>query len=225
MLTTRPERSSVVPEMMRPVVLVLATALAGTRAWSPRPALGRRAAPVVAGPPSLGRRAAPALAAAPTLNEWGLGLKDSARAKAEAARGAPTRAAGLKYGVEAAAFSAAFVAYRAYRGFFVVLPAVFIQVREKLREGRPVGNEGVGDDIDPKTGKLKLRSAILMNIGAGLVLAVLAVKALATALFFIPKVLANLALRRQGPAGGGPSEEDAPRIAHIPTPEATLQAA
>lgn len=94
-----------------------------------------------------------------TLKERGVDLKD----KAMVAPG-PEK---VSYAVMAFGYLTAFTAYRAYRGFFVILPAVFVEVRAKLERREP-NSLGVEDDIDPKTGKLKLRSTILMNLGAAL---------------------------------------------------------
>mmetsp|Transcript_9025 Transcript_9025/g.13891 ORF Transcript_9025/g.13891 Transcript_9025/m.13891 type:complete len:193 (-) Transcript_9025:1086-1664(-) len=76
---------------------------------------------------------------------------------------------------------AVFTMYRAYRGFFVILPAVFIEVRNKL-ERKEITSLEVAEDIDPKTGKLKLRSTILMNLGAAIFTAVIVLR---TAIFGI----------------------------------------
>lgn len=82
-----------------------------------------------------------------------------------------------------------FAVYRAYRGFFVILPAVFVEVRRKL-ERDELASLQVSDDVDPKTGKLKMRSAILMNIGACVFTLVLVIRTAIVALlslFFKPR--------------------------------------
>ena len=77
----------------------------------------------------------------------------------------------LPRGVYVAALSLAFVGYRAYRGFFVVLPAVYGEVyaqalAQATEEHVSIRGVEVADDIDPTTGKLRLRSRVVMNVGA-----------------------------------------------------------
>ena len=116
--------------------------------------------------------AAPA-ASKPSLvarfNNFGLSLKDRSRRQREALKGAGLMK--LPRGVYVAALSLAFVAYRAYRGFFVVLPAVYGEVyaqalAQATEEHVSIRGVEVADDIDPKTGKLRLRSRVVMNVGA-----------------------------------------------------------
>ena len=116
--------------------------------------------------------AAPA-ASKPSLvarfNNFGLSLKDRSRRQREALKGAGLMK--LPRGVYMAALSLAFVAYRAYRGFFVVLPAVYGEVyaqalAQATEEHVSIRGVEVADDIDPKTGKLRLRSRVVMNVGA-----------------------------------------------------------
>ena len=116
--------------------------------------------------------AAPA-ASKPSLvarfNNFGLSLKDRSRRQREALKGAGLMK--LPRGVYVAALSLAFVAYRAYRGFFVVLPAVYGEVyaqalAQATEEHVSIRGVEVADDIDPKTGKLRMRSRVVMNVGA-----------------------------------------------------------
>ena len=150
------------------VLVVVAVAGAFRGGFGPR--LGAR--------PSLGRCALRA-AEQPSLNQQinalGLSLKAKGIAQKEKMLAATSRveqgkrlvAAGLLFGV--------FVAYRAYRGFFVVLPAVFGEVREKVRSGI-VEKYGVDADVDPATGRARFRSTALMNVGAAVFTAVLLVR-------------------------------------------------
>ena len=117
--------------------------------------------------------AAPA-ASKPSLvarfNNFGLSLKDRSRRQREALKGANLMMK-LPRGVYVAALSLAFVAYRAYRGFFVVLPAVYGEVyaqalAQATEEHVSIRGVEVADDIDPKTGKLRMRSRVVMNVGA-----------------------------------------------------------
>ena len=116
--------------------------------------------------------AAPA-ASKPSLvarfNNFGLSLKDRSRRQREALKGAGLMK--LPRGAYVAALSLAFVAYRAYRGFFVVLPAVYGEVyaqalAQATEEHVSIRGVEVADDIDPTTGKLRLRSRVVMNVGA-----------------------------------------------------------
>ena len=104
------------------------------------------------------------------FNNFGLSLKDRSRSQREALKGANLLMK-LPRGVYVAALSLAFVAYRAYRGFFVVLPAVYGEVyaqalAQATEEHVSIRGVEVADDIDPKTGKLRLRSRVVMNVGA-----------------------------------------------------------
>ena len=108
----------------------------------------------------------PAATNAPTLNqqinELGLSLKAKGveqRDKFVAAGALPAKAkhlvgAGLLFGV--------FVCYRVYRGFFVLLPAVFGEVRDKVRT-EMLRKYGADADLDPKTGALRRKTAALVN--------------------------------------------------------------
>merc|ERR1719410_3397969 len=66
-----------------------------------------------------------------------------------------------------------FIIYRAYRGFFVLLPAVFREVRRKLKLtiDNPFDesiNEDLDGDFDPKTGKLRFRASFTASFLAGI---------------------------------------------------------
>ena len=104
------------------------------------------------------------------LNNFGLSLKDRSRRQREALQGANLLMK-LPRGAYVAALSLAFVGYRAYRGFFVVLPAVYGEVyaqalAQATEEHVSIRGVEVADDIDPTTGKLRLRSRVVMNVGA-----------------------------------------------------------
>ena len=103
------------------------------------------------------------------LNNFGLSLKDRSQRQREALKGAGLMK--LPRGVYVAALSLAFVGYRAYRGFFVVLPAVYGEVyaqalAQATEEHVSIRGVEVADDIDPTTGKLRMRSRVVMNVGA-----------------------------------------------------------
>mmetsp|Transcript_16009 Transcript_16009/g.50192 ORF Transcript_16009/g.50192 Transcript_16009/m.50192 type:complete len:183 (+) Transcript_16009:138-686(+) len=109
------------------------------------------------------------------IHEVGLGMKSRGlayRDRMHEARGVLPK---LGFAAGALVNFILFTVYRAYRGFFVILPAVFVEVRRKL-EREELRSLDVTDDVDPKTGKLKLRSAILMNLGAAVFTAVLLIR-------------------------------------------------
>ena len=141
----------------------------------PRQILALRPVPV---PPRatvrLGAADAAPATAKPSLfarfNNFGLSLKDRSRRQREALKGANLLLK-LPRGAYVAALSLAFVAYRAYRGFFVVLPAVYGEVyaqalAQATEEHVSIRGVEVADDIDTKTGKLRMRSRVVMNVGA-----------------------------------------------------------
>ncbi len=100
------------------------------------------------------------------------------------------------YTAKACSLIALFIIYRAYRGFFVVLPAVFKNVYLKLELA--VDNpfdpsiELRDQDLDPKTGKLRGRSRIVVSLLAGMVTASYVVNgAFRVALKFIRSIIAT----------------------------------
>ena len=132
-----------------------------------RPVAAPRLAPLRTAPRLAPLRTALSAAAdAPTLNqqinELGLSLKAKGvqqRDKFVSAAALPAKAkhlvgAGLLFGV--------FVCYRVYRGFFVLLPAVFGEVRDKVRT-EMLKKYGADADLDPKTGALRRKTAALVN--------------------------------------------------------------
>ena len=66
----------------------------------------------------------------------------------------------------------AFVGYRAYRGYLRRAPAlirleVYAQaLAQATEEHVSIRGVEVADDIDPATGKLRMRSRVVMNVGA-----------------------------------------------------------
>ena len=116
------------------------------------------------------------------FDAWGLGLKARAYAARDGAGLAPDGTRALALRCKFAGLLALFIVYRAYRGFFVVLPAVFSAVRARVREGWVEVEEAATADVDPATGELKKRSAILINIGAALVVAAYMVEGVCTLL-------------------------------------------
>jgi hypothetical protein len=64
-----------------------------------------------------------------------------------------------------------FILYRAYRGFFFLLPAVFKEVYDKLESAieSPFDEEDKNVSVDPDTEKVRLRTRITVSILSGLV--------------------------------------------------------
>ncbi|KAJ8600992.1 hypothetical protein CTAYLR_010081 [Chrysophaeum taylorii] len=143
-------------------VFVAVSSLVSSRAWAPAPIKVR-------GSRTLNRRTMvlsveqPGLAA--RIHEVGLGLKSRGKQYREKMMVAESLPLKLRFATATAMTFLLFTVYRAYRGFFVILPAVFAEVRAKL-ERDELTSLDVADDLNPTTGRLRWRSAILMNIGA-----------------------------------------------------------
>ena len=84
----------------------------------------------------------------------GLGLTARANAARDGAGLAPDGTRALALRCKFAGLLALFIVYRAYRGFFVVLPAVFSAVRARVREGWVEVEEAATADVDPATGEI-----------------------------------------------------------------------
>lgn len=127
------------------------------------------------------------------LNEAGMTLKPKAIAAKEKTESASTTTTQkMNYALQSSILYALFIVYRAFRGFCVILPAVFTEVRRKLRLAmeQPVAEEdlAVADDINPKTGKVRLRTSIVVTILASIV----TVKYIVSGLF---RVVGKLVMR------------------------------
>lgn len=109
------------------------------------------------------------------IHEVGLGLKTRGMAYRDRMQEAQGIMPKVGFAAGAVFNMVLFTMYRAYRGFFIILPAVFIEVRRKIETDEFAAIE-VADDLDPKSGKLRLRSAILMNICAVLFTVVLIIR-------------------------------------------------
>lgn len=79
------------------------------------------------------------------------------------------------YTAKACSLIGLFIIYRAYRGFFVVLPAVFGEVYKKLETAVESPFDPSIDpsdqDVDPVTGKLRSRSRFVVSLLASMVTA------------------------------------------------------
>ena len=112
------------------------------------------------------------------LDQFGLSLKPRAvKAGAKMAR-SDKKFTKFVYLLQSCMFYSLFILYRGYRGFFVILPAVFREVYRKLEtavDDRPFldDNEGGGiraeDDINPATGKVRWRTRVTVSVLASIV--------------------------------------------------------
>jgi hypothetical protein len=108
------------------------------------------------------------------IDEAGLSLKPKAYRASEQASRASRQSEKLLYLIKTSLFYTMFIIYRGYRGIFVILPAVFQQVYQKLEAAVespfPDSNGGIGsDDINPATGRVRWRTRITVSILASFV--------------------------------------------------------
>jgi hypothetical protein len=108
------------------------------------------------------------------FNEAGMTLKPKAIAAATK-RQAPSTSMLQKvtYGLQSSMLYSLFLLYRAFRGFCVILPAVFQEVRRKLQTAMPEEEVVVVQDdvVDPTTGKVRLRTSLTISVLASIVTA------------------------------------------------------
>ena len=109
------------------------------------------------------------------IHVWGGMLKTSA-VKAQLRFGAAKAPMKPAHLAQCAACYFLFIIYRAYRGFFVIIPAVFNQVKGRLRAGVIEAETELNADVDPQTGRLRKRSAVLISFGAAVVTGVYSIK-------------------------------------------------
>lgn len=109
------------------------------------------------------------------IHTWGGKLKTGAVA-AQLRFGAAKAPMKPVHLAQCVTFYLLFVAYRAYRGFFVIIPAVFSQVKGRLRAGIVEAETELNADVDPQTGKLRRRSAMLISFGAAIVTGIYSIK-------------------------------------------------
>ncbi|CAB9510883.1 expressed unknown protein [Seminavis robusta] len=109
-----------------------------------------------------------------SLNEFGMSLKPRAQeVDIKAAQASKMkRKIGLK--AKASLFWTLYMAYRGYRGFFVILPAVFSEVYRKMETAVDLrvlddAPSSEGSDVNPETGKVRWRTKITVSALAGIV--------------------------------------------------------
>lgn len=80
----------------------------------------------------------------------------------------------VMYTIKSCMLFSLFIVYRAYRGFFVILPAVFREVYRKMDnavESPFVDDEDLPQDLNAKTGKVRIRTAVTTSVLASVVTA------------------------------------------------------
>jgi hypothetical protein len=107
------------------------------------------------------------------LDEFGMGLKPKALKYKEksAASGLETSKKYL-YKLQSSLLFVLFIFYRAYRGFFVILPAVFRETYRKMQQAveSPFNDDDdnnddiIRQDINPETGKVRFRTVFTITI-------------------------------------------------------------
>ncbi len=104
------------------------------------------------------------------LDYYGQSLKPRAMEKKGEVTHADTRKRKAWLGFQACTYFSLFIMYRAYRGFFVLLPAVFREVYTKMEKlDSPFVDEPGETDVNPETGKLRWRTRITVSILAAMV--------------------------------------------------------
>jgi len=144
-------------------------------------------------------------AAGSRLKPLALDAKDKSAALASESGG---RLKSILYASEACALFTLFMLYRAYRGFFVLLPAVFRRVYVQM-EGAvqaPFVDESElaedGRDLDPETGRTRMRTRVT-------VAALSAVVTVSYVIAGVWKVVAKFAGTMLGTSSAGKSFEAA----------------
>jgi hypothetical protein len=108
------------------------------------------------------------------LDEAGQSLKPKAAKANEKANVAGKKGKKLLYILQTCFLYTLFIFYRAYRGVFVIVPAVFREVYRKMQntvdnpfDPTPTGSES--SDRDPQTGKVRWRTRITVSLLASVV--------------------------------------------------------
>lgn len=99
------------------------------------------------------------------LDYFGQSLKPRAVEKKRELASAKTRKEKFWLGFQSCAYFFGFMLYRAYRGFFVLLPAVFREVYAKMELlDSPFVDEPGTQDVNPETGKVRWRTRITVSV-------------------------------------------------------------
>ena len=113
-----------------------------------------------------------------SLDNAGKNLKPKAvKARAKASM-VDQKSKKVLYLLETCGLYSLFILYRSYRGFFVILPAVFREVYSKMSkvvdtpfETAVAQNSSGAQDVDPETGKIRWRTRITVSFLAAVVTA------------------------------------------------------
>lgn len=107
------------------------------------------------------------------IDDAGMSLKPKAMEAKERLTAMRKPSKKLKYTLQSCFYFGLFIVYRAYRGFFVILPAVFREVYSTMEKTvqSPFSDldEPADLDVNPKTGKSRLRTVVTVSILAGIV--------------------------------------------------------
>ena len=100
------------------------------------------------------------------MNDFGQSLKPKALEKMRQGSGENDKWKRLGLSAQSCILWALFLVYRAYRGFFVLLPAVFRETYRKLQYSldSPFTDEPGTQDVNPETGKLRLRTRLTISV-------------------------------------------------------------
>jgi len=121
---------------------------------------------------------------------FGQSLKPRAVEKKGELAHAKTRTGKVWLTIQTCGYFMGFMLYRAYRGFFVLLPAVFKEVYAKMETlDSPFVDEPGQMDVNPETGKIRLRTRITVTILAAMVTMTYVVGGLANVLVKFVKSL------------------------------------
>jgi hypothetical protein len=115
------------------------------------------------------------------IDEYGIALKPKAMEAKEKITTMKKPSKKFRYRLQACGLFSLFILYRAYRGFFVILPAIFREVYKTMEktvdspftddvdDPVSVAMNGEKQDVNPKTGKLRLRTSVVVSLLAGIV--------------------------------------------------------
>mmetsp|Transcript_6927 Transcript_6927/g.11463 ORF Transcript_6927/g.11463 Transcript_6927/m.11463 type:complete len:256 (+) Transcript_6927:179-946(+) len=112
------------------------------------------------------------------IDDYGVALKPKAMEAKEKISTMTKPAKKFRYRLQSYALFSLFILYRSYRGFFVILPAIFREVYKKMEktvespfkdDDYILNDLGEKKDVNPKTGKLRLRTTLTVSVLTGIV--------------------------------------------------------
>lgn len=104
------------------------------------------------------------------VDTFGLSLKPKAVQAQEKRSTATKKSDQFFYSLQSCGLFTSYICYRAYRGFFVILPAVFREVYRKLENAvdNPFTEDSIADG-SPNSEKRSLRTRVTVSVVAGIV--------------------------------------------------------